>query len=159
MFANIIDFMRILFLFLVLLSGYKVISQALPDQQNTLSREELISSIEESNNLVLDNIDHSIELVPGQTSGYFITKPMEFEYSFNHGLPSWNGTAPNSASSFKVQMRFEMDYGWSSWVTVGFWDKNIWPSYGSTDFTSGKISIDEVKLYQYIILKSHKEPT
>ncbi|OQY01004.1 MAG: hypothetical protein B6I20_08035 [Bacteroidetes bacterium 4572_117] len=47
-------------------------------------------------------------------------------------------------------MRFEMAGGWSRWVTVGYWDKNIWPTYGYTSFTGGKVAIDYVKLDYYI---------
>ncbi|MEN8249405.1 MAG: C39 family peptidase [Bacteroidota bacterium] len=140
----------LLFVSLLIFSGSKLHSQPFPDQQITLCREDLRGAIDESHNLEIDNPNYSITLLPDQVSGYFITMPLEFDHLFNHGLPSWNGSSPGSASSFKVQMSFEMDYGWSSWVTVGFWNKNIWSSYGLTSFTGGKVSIDEVKLYQYI---------
>ena len=139
-----------LFIFIFSFINTQVVSQIYPDQHITLSREGLISAIDESHNLNIDNSDHSITLLSGETSGYFETVPMEFDSPFNHGLPSWNGTAPETYASFKIQMSFEVNETWSSWVTVGFWDNNVWGNYGSTYFTGGQVSIDEVKLTQYV---------
>ena len=123
-----------------------------PDQQQTvLGVEALNENIESSSNIIAEASTNSIVLNSDAKDGYFILKPMSFDDFFNRGLPSWNGFAPeNESSSFKIEMRFEMSYGWSRWITVGYWDNYIWSTYGYTTFTGGKVSIDYVKLDSYI---------
>jgi len=127
-------------------------AQEYPDQhQMIVGGDTLFDRIESSSQVLYNSEKNVIELETGALEGYFILESQSFSENFNVGLPSWNGHAPaNENSSFKVQMRFEMSYGWSSWVTVGFWDKDIWSSYGSTTFTGGKVYIDEVKLDSYV---------
>ena len=47
-------------------------------------------------------------------------------------------------------MRFKTSAGWQRWVTVGFWDKEIWDYYGYTTFTGGEVDVDYVKVNSYI---------
>ena len=81
--------------------------------------------------------------------GYVILKPQYSQSPFNEGLPSWNGTAPDNNSGFKVQMRFPYSTSWSPWLTVGYWKSNIWSAYGSTSYGGGYIDYDNVKLNSY----------
>ena len=111
--------------------------------------DDLINNIESSENVTI-NTDN-IELASDATEGSVTFKAQTSEESFNRGLPSWNGFAEeNLIASFKVQMRFKTSGGWQRWVTVGFWDKEIWDSYGDTSFSGGKVSVDYVKVYSYI---------
>lgn len=90
-----------------------------------------------------------IELKSDTTSGYIILREQTATSPFNRGLPSWNGTALSDNASFKIYIRFPIGTGWSPWLTVGYWKKNLWPSYGATQYSGGKIDIDYVKLYSY----------
>ncbi|MEN8118338.1 MAG: C39 family peptidase [Bacteroidota bacterium] len=123
-----------------------------PDQQYVISGvDSLEKYIETKTNIKFDYASNSIVLEDDATDGQFILQPFSFEESFNEGLPSWNGLAPEDENSaFKVQMRFETSRGWSDWVTVGYWDKHIWSWYGDTEFQGGKVNIDVVKLNEYI---------
>jgi hypothetical protein len=85
-----------------------------------------------------------------RTNGYLIVKPQNSSSPFNRGLPSWNGSAPDESSSFKVQMRFPYGAGWSPWLTVGFWKANIWSSYGATSYAGGYIDYDNAVLSSYV---------
>jgi len=85
-----------------------------------------------------------------RTDGYVILKSQYSQYPFDLGLPSWNGSAPDTNSSFKIQMRFPDGTGWSPWLTVGYWKANIWSSYGTTSYAGGYIDYDNVKLYSYV---------
>ncbi len=127
-------------------------AQTLPDQQFLIRKgSQLFLKIQDKDGISLNTQKDQIELADGVREGYFILKPETFLYSFNRGLPSWNGSAPkDQKASFKVQMRYKMSYGWTNWVTVGYWDQNIWPVYGDTSFTGGKISVDYLKLEEYI---------
>ena len=138
------------FLFLLFFSF--VNAQVYPDQQHLISGgDQLYLKIESKENIYLNREKDQIELVNGAKEGFFILQPATFPEAFNRGLPSWNGSAQkDQRSSFKVQMRYKMSYGWSRWVTVGYWDQNIWPSYGDTTFQGGKISVDYLKLEEYI---------
>ncbi len=129
-----------------------VFAQTLPDQQFVIRGIDELSLYEESSENILYNTGtNSIELKTGEKKGFYISKTITFSEKFNRGLPSWNGHAPeNSKSSFKISMRFKMSYGWSKWITVGYWDNYIWSTYGDTRFNGGKVAIDYVKLDEFI---------
>jgi hypothetical protein len=137
---------------LLFVFGLRVFAQAYPDQQFVIRGiEELYEYEDSTENIVYNSETNSIELESGFEQGVYISKPVSFSQKFNRGLPSWNGHAPeNQRSSFRVSMRFKISYGWSDWITVGYWDKYIWSSYGNTTFNGGKVSIDYVKLDVYI---------
>ncbi|MCK5906583.1 MAG: T9SS type A sorting domain-containing protein, partial [Flavobacteriales bacterium] len=126
-----------------------IYAQQYQDQQIVMRGDDLINNIESSENVTI-NTDN-IELASGATEGSVTFKPQTSDESFNRGLPSWNGFAEeNLIASFKVQMRFKTSAGWQRWVTVGFWDKEIWEYYGYTTFTGGKVYVDYVKVSSYI---------
>jgi hypothetical protein len=83
-------------------------------------------------------------------NGYFILSEQSSQQPFNQGLPSWNGTAPTSGGSFKVQIRFPYLNSWSPWLTVGYWKTNIWSDYGTTSYSGGKINYDWASIYTYV---------
>ncbi len=138
--------------FLLLLAILPNISKAqiYPDQDYILRIDSIYQNIETNDGLKLSDDGKSIMLQDGITNGYVILKPQYSQSPFNEGLPSWNGTAPDNNSSFKVQMRFPYSGSWSPWLTVGFWKSNIWSSYGTTNYTGGYIDYDNVKLYSYL---------
>jgi hypothetical protein len=121
-----------------------------PDQSYVLRIDSLVSNIESSDGVVVSSDGKRVQLLPDRTDGYFILKPQFSQYPFNQGLPSWNGSAPESNSAFKVQMRFPYAGGWSGWLTVGFWRANIWSSYGSMTYGGGYIDYDNVVLNAYV---------
>ncbi len=142
-----IKFLVIVFLF----AGY-IFSQPYPDQFYSYKNEALIQKAAAFNGTEISSDGKSIILSKGITEGDVTFGPDSSGYPFNRGLPSWNGNAPNDSSSFKVLMRFydaKSGYGWSSWLTVGYWKANIWNSYGSTSFFGGKIDIDNAVLNSY----------
>lgn len=124
-------------------------AQPYPDQHYILKIDSIYFNIETNEGIKLSDDGKCIMLQDGVTDGYVILKPQFSQYLFNHGLPSWNGTAPDSSSSFKIQMRFPYGSGWSTWLTAGFWKNNIWSSYGSTSYGGGYIDYDYVKLNSY----------
>lgn len=137
-------------IYILVLIPIKAFSQNYPDQQIIIKGStDLIANTEESENVVENG--NSILLADGALEGYFILKPQSANDFFNRGLPSWNGHAPERQSSaFKVQMRFKVNDQWQRWVTVGYWDRQIWADYGYTTFTGGEVDIDYVKLDYYI---------
>ena len=142
----------VLVLLLSIVYVSQVNAQAYPDQHFVIRGiDELFEYEDSSENIVYNQVTNSIELGDGFKTGFYISEPVILDEKFNRGLPSWNGHAPKDhKSSFRVLMRFKMSDGWSDWVTVGFWDKYIWSYYGKTKFTGGKVSIDYVKLNEYI---------
>ncbi|MBE0538889.1 MAG: T9SS type A sorting domain-containing protein [Ignavibacterium sp.] len=124
-------------------------AQNYPDQQYVIRTDSIFTNIETNQGIVLSTDGKSIMLQEGINDGYVILKPQYSQSPFNEGLPSWNGSAPNSYSSFKVQMRFPYNGGWSPWLTVGFWKSNIWGSYGTLTYGGGYIDYDNVKLNSY----------
>lgn len=146
--------MKNAFLLVIGLSGMllRLNAQVYPDQQQIIKGgDSLFQLIESKENVELNTQNNSICLSENELEGYFTLKTQSFDEAFNRGLPSWNGSAPsNQYSSFKVLMQFNMPTGWSNWVTVGYWDKEIWASYGNTTFTGGKVNIDLVELNYYI---------
>ncbi len=137
-------------IYILLLIPVNSFSQNYPDQQIIIKgSSDLTANIQESENIVENG--NSLELAEGALEGYFLLNPQSANDFFNRGLPSWNGHAPeDTASSFKVLMRFNVNDHWQRWITVGYWDKEIWPDYGYTTFGGGKVSIDYVKLDYYI---------
>ncbi len=136
----------IIFLFVL---PYNVSAQNYPDQQYLLKIDSIFSNIESNDGIELSSDGKSIKLQDGIINGYVILKPQYSQSPFNEGLPSWNGTAPDNNSGFKVQMRFPYGSTWSPWLTVGYWKSNIWSSYGSTSYGGGYIDYDYVKLNSY----------
>ncbi len=130
--------------------SYSALAQIYPDQHYVTRIDSLFQNIETNDGVALSNDGKSMKLQPDRTDGYLILKPQYAQYPFNEGLPSWNGSAPDNNSSFKIQMRFPYSTGWSPWLTVGFWKANIWSSYGSTSYSGGFIDYDNVKLYSYV---------
>ncbi len=128
---------------------YNVFAQSYPDKQYLLKIDSIFSNIETNDGIELSSDGKSIKLQDGVVSGYVILKSQFSQSPFNEGLPSWNGTAPDNNSGFKVQMRFPYGSTWSPWLTVGYWKSNIWSSYGSTSYGGGFIDYDFVKLNSY----------
>jgi len=139
---------RILYIILLLHSSLKIIAQTYPDQLFSYKENELISRISNHNGTEISSDGKYIQLIDGINTGSVIFEPDSSEHPFDRGLPSWNGTAWGSSSAFKVQMRF-FNNGWSPWLTVGYWKANLWPDYGTTDYSGGYIDIDYVKLYSF----------
>jgi hypothetical protein len=141
---TIIYLIHILFVSFLLADNY-------PDQHYVYDINQIFSNIEfnYNNNIRLSDDGQSIQLVDGATQGYVVLKPDSSVSPFNRGLPSWNGTVSDDKSGFLIQMRFPYNGSWSSWLTVGYWEKYIWNKYGYTSYGDGKIDIDYVKLYSY----------
>ena len=135
-------------IFLIVLP-YNVFSQNYPDQQYILKIDSIFANIETTDGIELSNDGQSIKLQDGVVNGYVILKSQFSQSPFNEGLPSWNGTAPDNNSGFKIQMRFPYGASWSPWLTVGYWKSNIWSAYGSTSYGGGYIDYDYVKLNSY----------
>ena len=124
-------------------------AQFYPDQHYVNRIDSIFQNIESNEGLKLSDDGKSLLLKDSVTNGYIILKPQYSQFPFNEGLPSWNGTALNNNSSFKVQMRFPYNGGWSPWLTVGFWKANIWGTYGTTNYGGGYIDYDTAKLLSY----------
>jgi hypothetical protein len=124
-------------------------AQNYPDQYFVLKGDSLLQSIDTVEGLTSVNDGTGFVLRPDRTDGFVIFKPQFSHSPFNRGFPSWNGSAPDSNSSFKIQMRFPDGTGWSAWLTVGYWKAHLWATYGATQFTGGDIDIDNVKLSSY----------
>lgn len=136
-------------LILILSLSNVTFAQIYSDQNYVLRIDSIFQNIETNVGLKLSSDGKSIMLQDGIINGYVILKPQYSQYPFNEGLPSWNGTAPNDNSAFKIQMRFPHGSGWSPWLTVGFWKANIWSSYGTTSYAGGYVDYDYVKLNSY----------
>ena len=124
-------------------------SQNYLDQFYEMRIDSLVANIEAISEITQSNDGRSFILNDSALTGYVIFKSQSSDQPFNEGLPSWNGTAPDDSSSFKIQMRFPYGSGWSPWLTVGFWKANIWSSYGQTSYGDGFIDYDNVKLNTY----------
>ena len=124
-------------------------SQNYLDQFYEMRIDSLVANIEAISEITQSNDGRSFILNDSALTGYVIFKSQSSDQPFNEGLPSWNGTAPDDSSSFKIQMRFPYGSGWSPWLTVGFWKANIWSSYGQTSYGGGFIDYDNVKLNTY----------
>lgn len=127
-------------------------AQYYPDQYyETIGAEDMFNNAESVSNVTLSADLKSIVLEESENDGILVLEPVTLDQQFDRGLPSWNGKASKEInSSFKVEMRFKFADIWSKWVTVGFWDKNVWSSYGATSFSGGEVDIDYVKLDSYI---------
>lgn len=126
-----------------------IFAQIYPDQNYVLRTDSIYANIESSQGIKLSDDGKCLMLQDGVLEGNFVVKPQYSQFPFNEGLPSWNGTAPNSNGGFKVQMRFPYAGGWSPWLTVGYWKSNIWSTYGAISYGGGKIDYDNAKLYSY----------
>lgn len=124
-------------------------AQNYPDQFYFLRTDSIYQNIESSQGVKLSADGKCIMLQDSIKSGYFILKPQYSQSPFNEGLPSWNGSAPDDFSAFKVQMRFPYNGSWSPWLTVGYWKSNIWGSYSKPSYGGGYIDYDNAKLYSY----------
>lgn len=145
------DNLNRLFLLILLLKTSIVFSETSPDQfYDIYSADSLIKYSESVQNLTISDDGLSLVLEDSALEGNIVLKAYTFNSSFNRGLPSWNGSAPdNQSSGFKIEMRFLINNEWSDWLMVGYWDRNIWRPYGKTDFEYGKVDIDYVKLDIY----------
>lgn len=135
--------------FLTLFSRY-MFPQIYPDQSYVIDINSIYTNIESIQGIKLSDNGKSLMLQDGVLNGEVILKPQTASSPFNQGLPSWNGTAPENSSGFKIQMRFPYNGGWSPWLTVGFWQSNVWSSYGMTSYGGGYIDIDYAKLNSYV---------
>jgi hypothetical protein len=132
---------------LIFLSAF-TFAQPYPDQFYSNEEEDLMLLLESLTGTQIMPDGKSIKLSDGITDGVVVFKPDSSEHPFNRGLPSWNGHVFNDGSGFKVQMRF-FKTTWSPWLTIGYWKKNVWSSYGSTSYSGGEIDIDYVVLNSY----------
>lgn len=137
----------IILLFIVAASF--ILPQNYSDQFYSQNIDSIFQNIESSEGVNLNSDGKSFMLQDSLTEGYLILKPQFSQEPFNQGLPSWNGTAPDNNSGFKVQMRFPYGTTLSPWLTVGYWKANIWSSYGTTTYGGGYIDYDVVKLNSY----------
>jgi hypothetical protein len=125
-------------------------SQNYPDQQYVMRIDSLFHAIETNDGLTLSDDGSCLMLQQDRTDGSAILRAQSSQHPFNLGLPSWNGTAADSTSSFKIQMRFPDGTSWSPWLTIGYWKSHLWSTYGSTGYAGGYIDIDNVRLYSYV---------
>jgi len=132
-----------------LFSTVFIFPQNYSDQFYEMRIDSMLNNIEAISGIKLSNDGKAFVLEDSLLSGYLILKSQSSLEPFNEGLPSWNGTAPDDSSSFKVQMRFPYGTSWSPWLTVGYWKANIWSTYGSLTYGGGEIDYDNVKLNSY----------
>ena len=125
-----------------LVSSVLLFPQNYPDQFYEMRIDSMLQNIESISGVKVSDDGESFVLEDSLLTGYVILNSQYSNQPFNVGLPSWNGHAPNDSSSFKVQMRFPYNSGWSPWLTVGFWKANIWSSYGTTSYGGGEIEYD-----------------
>ncbi len=126
------------------------LAQSYPDQHVVFRIDSLFQNIETNDGLTLSDDGTSLTLQQDRTSGYAILRPQSAQAPFNQGLPSWNGSAPDPASAFKVEMRFPAGAGWSPWLTIGYWKAYVWGSYGTTSYSGGLVDVDYVLLNSYV---------
>jgi len=132
-----------------LVSSVLLFPQNYPDQFYEMRIDSMLQNIESISGVKVSDDGESFVLEDSLLTGYVILNSQYSNQPFNVGLPSWNGHAPNDSSSFKVQMRFPYNSGWSPWLTVGFWKANIWSSYGTTSYGGGEIDYDTAILNSY----------
>jgi hypothetical protein len=77
-------------------------SQNYPDYQSVLNIDSLTANIDTSVGLTLSDDGKCFMLQKDRIDGYLIVNPQYSPNPFDQGLPSWNGTASNEKSSFKV---------------------------------------------------------
>ena len=126
-----------------------LLAQNYPDQHYVLRTDSINANIEVNEGCKISDDGKYFMLQDDKINGYIILKPQISELPFNQGLPSWNGTAPEANSSFKILMRFPYNDGWSPWLMVGYWKNYIWFSNDPTNYDGGYVDIDYVKLYSY----------
>jgi len=134
----------------IIVSVRLVYSAGYPDQFYTFEgSDSLLARAQVVYNVQATPDGKSVQLGDDKTYGYLILPVQTASAPFNYGLPSWNGTAEEVNSYFKVFMRFFNGTAWSDWLTVGYWHKNYGNSYGKTYFSGGRVNIDEVELNSY----------
>ena len=124
-------------------------AQIYPDQNYVMRIDSLYNNIETNSGIKLSDDGKNLMLEDNVIDGYVIFKPQYSQSPFNEGLPSWNGTAPDVNSGFRVQMRFPYNGSWSPWLTVGYWKTNILGAYSKPSYGGGYIDYDNAKLYSY----------
>ncbi len=142
---KIILFFSVLIFFLLT----DISAQPYPDQHYVMQTDEMNNNLETIEGMKLSDDGKSFVLTDDALNGYIILKPQFSNNPFNRGLPSWNGTAIDPQSSFKVLMRFPYGNGWSPWLVVGYWKENVWSVFDATSYGGGYIDYDYVKLYSY----------
>ncbi len=142
-------FITFLICLFIVIVHFNVSAQIYPDQYYEMRIDSIFANIEVNDGIKLSDDGKYLLLQDNRTNGYVELKPQSSEQPFNHGLPSWNGTALSNYGSFKIQMRFPYGAGWSPWLTVGYWKNNIWAVYGTTSYGGGFIDYDYVKLNSY----------
>jgi hypothetical protein len=92
---------RAIFIFIVLVLLPPGVSRAqyYPDQHYTLTKDSLPVVLTEVDGLTLGSETGQMMLQDGRTDGYAILRPQQSLYPFNHGLPSWNGSAMTAVLS------------------------------------------------------------
>ena len=109
--------------------------------------ENLLAAAESVNGLELSSDGKSVVLQESALDGELVLQTQTLEYKFDQGLASWNGRAPHNATSgFMVLMRVDYQGEWSPWLTMGYWHKYFWSSYGATDFAGGEVNVDMLDL-------------
>ena len=95
---------KYLMIFLVvtsfLLDANIILADNYPDQHHVFQIEDLSKRIESQSGIRLSEDGTCFMLVDSAIYGYLILKPDTAEYPFNHGLPSWNGTALDENCGF-----------------------------------------------------------
>ena len=140
---------RLKWVFLITIFPCLLFAQNYPDQLYVSRIDSIYQNIETNVGMTLSSDGKSIMLQDSVNDGYIILKPQYSQSPFNEGLPSWNGSAADANNGFRVQMRFPYNGGWSPWLTVGYWNTNIYGTYSKPTYGGGLIDYDYVKLYSY----------
>lgn len=139
-------------LFITLFQRQDAVAQAAPypDQHFVLSgADSLLANAQSLINLIRSSDGKSLAMADGAADAMIILKPQNAPYPWNEGLPSWNGTAPGDSGGFRVSVRVPYMSGWSTWLDVGYWKDDFWPTVKRTAFGGGMVDIDFVKLDEY----------
>lgn len=136
-------------LFITLLQRQDAIAQAVPypDQHYVLNgADSLLANAQSLINLIRTNDGKGLAMAEGAVDAMIILKPQNAAHPWNLGLPSWNGTAPGDSGGFRVSVRVPYMSGWSTWLDVGYWKDDFWPTVKRTAFGGGMVDIDFLKL-------------
>ncbi|NLP09818.1 T9SS type A sorting domain-containing protein [bacterium] len=121
-----------------------------PDQHFVLSgADSLLANAQSLINLIRSSDGKRLVMADGATDALIIFKPQNAPYPWNLGLPSWNGTAPGDSGGFRVSVRIPYMSGWSTWLDVGYWKDDFWPTVKRTAFGGGIVDIDFLQLNEY----------
>jgi len=141
-----------LFLFITLFQRPDAVAQAAPypDQHFVLSgADSLLANAQSVNNLIRSSDGKRLAMADGAVDALIIFKPRQAAYPWNLGLPSWNGTVPGDSGGFRVSVRVPYLSGWSTWLDVGYWKDDFWPTVKRTAFGGGMVDIDFLQLNEY----------